>query len=121
MYVYLSLLSIIIGTLGALYQVKVKKFLAYSAISHTGFLLIGYSSFNNFSLFATYVYILAYIVISLNIFTLVLSLRKYDNFLKFKKLNEFIVLFKSNPIIAINFCIIFCRKTESGDIIYKKL
>jgi proton-translocating NADH-quinone oxidoreductase chain N len=106
MYVYLSLLSIIIGTLGALYQVKVKKFLAYSAISHTGFLLIGYSSFNNFSLFATYVYILAYIVISLNIFTLVLSLRKYDNFLKFKKLNEFIVLFKSNPIIAINFCII---------------
>ena len=106
MFVYVSLLSIIVGTLGALYQVKVKKFIAYSAISHTGFLLIGYSSFNNFSLFATYVYVLVYIVISLNIFTLILSLRKQDNFLKFKKINEFIVLFKSNPLLAVNFCVI---------------
>ena len=28
------------------------------------------------------------------------------NFLKLKKLNEFVVLFKSNSLLAINFCII---------------
>lgn len=106
LFVYISLLSIIVGTLGALYQVKIKRLIAYSAISHTGFLLIGYSSLSNFSLFATYVYILIYIIISVNIFTLLLSLRKRDNFLKFKKLNEFIVLFKSNLFLAINFSII---------------
>lgn len=99
-------MSIILGTLGALYQVKIKKLLAYSAISHTGFLLLGYSSFTNFSLFATYTYIIVYIIISLNIFILLLVLRKRDNFLKFKKLNEFVVLFKSNPFLAINFCLI---------------
>ena len=106
LFLYVSLLSIILGTLGALYQLKIKKLLAYSAISHTGFLLLGYSSFTNFSLFATYVYIIVYVIISLNMFTLLLVLRKRDNFLKFKKLSEFVVLFKSNPLLSINFCLI---------------
>jgi len=106
LFLYVSVLSIMLGTLGALYQVKIKKLLAYSAISHTGFILLGYSSFTNFSLFATYVYIIVYIIISLNMFILLLVLRKRDNFLKFKKVSEFVVLFKSNPMLAINFCLI---------------
>lgn len=106
LFIYVALLSIVIGTLGGLYQIKIKRLIAYSAISHTGFILIGYSSFTDFSIFATYVYILVYIVISFNIFALLLSLRKRDNFLKLKKLNEFVVLFKSNSLLAINFCII---------------
>jgi len=100
------LLSIVVGTFGALYQVKIKKLLAYSAISHVGFLLISFSGFNNFSLFATFFYLLVYIIISVNIFTVLLSLRKNDNFLKIKKINELVVLFKSNPLLAINICII---------------
>ncbi|MBX7076464.1 MAG: hypothetical protein K1X33_03980 [Methanobacteriaceae archaeon] len=43
---YGAILSIIIGTLGALYQTKLKRLLAYSAISHVGFLLIAFASFN---------------------------------------------------------------------------
>jgi NADH-quinone oxidoreductase subunit N len=34
---YSAILSILIGTLGALYQTKLKRLLAYSAISHVGF------------------------------------------------------------------------------------
>jgi NADH-quinone oxidoreductase subunit N len=29
-----------------------------------------------------------------------------DNNLKFKKINEVVILFKSNPLLAINFCLI---------------
>jgi NADH:ubiquinone oxidoreductase subunit 2 (subunit N) len=100
------LLSIIIGTLGALYQVKIKRLLAYSAISHVGFLLLGFFTFSNFSLFAMFFYILVYIIISLNLFAILLSLRKKDNNLKFKRINEFVVLFKSNKLLAINLSII---------------
>jgi NADH-quinone oxidoreductase subunit N len=46
-FIYAALLSITIGTLGALYQIKLKRLLAYSAISHVGFLLLGFVSFNN--------------------------------------------------------------------------
>lgn len=104
--IYSAIISIIIGTLSALYQVKVKKLLAYSAISHVGFLLIGFSNLNSLSLFAMFFYIIVYILISLNIFSLVLSLRKQDNNLKLKKINEFVILFKSNKLLAVNFCVI---------------
>ncbi len=104
--IYSSILSIIVGTLGALYQTKIKKLLAYSAISHVGFLLIGFSSYDVLGLFGLFFYIIVYILISLNIFSILLSLRKLDNNLKFKKINEFALLFKSNKLLAINFCII---------------
>lgn len=103
---YCALLSIIVGTLGALYQIKIKRLLAYSAISHVGFLLIGLLSFDSWSIFALFFYIIVYIVISINIFTVLLVIRKMDNNLKLKKINEFAILFKSNPLLAINFCLI---------------
>lgn len=103
---YIGFFSIVIGTLGALYQVKIKRLLAYSAISHTGFLLIGYSTLDFFGIYVTLIYLIVYILLSLNIFTFLLSVRKWDNFLKLKKLNEFIILFRSNPFLAFNFCII---------------
>jgi len=101
-----AIFSIILGTLGALYQSKLKKLLAYSAISHVGFLLIGLSNLNNLSLFSLFFYISVYILISLNIFALILGLRKNNSYLKFKKINEFVILFKSNKLLAINFAII---------------
>lgn len=106
LFIYTALLSIMIGSLAALYQVKLKKLLAYSAIAHVGFLLVSFSGFNTFSIFATFFYLLVYILISINIFTVLLSLRKYDNFLKIKKINELVLLFKSNSYMAINIAVI---------------
>ena len=37
---------------------------------------------------------------------MILGLRKLDNNTKIKKINEFSVLFKSNKLLAINFCLI---------------
>ena len=103
---YSALLSIIIGTFGALYQVKIKRLLAYSAISHVGFLLIGFSSFTNWSIFSLFFYLIVYILISINMFSILLVMRKIDNNLKIKKINELVILFKSNALLAINFCLI---------------
>ncbi len=103
---YSALLSIIIGTLGALYQTKLKRLLAYSAISHIGFILIGFISFNVWGIFSLFFYVIIYIIISLNIFSLLLVLRKVDNNLKLKKINEFAILVKSNPLLAVNFSLI---------------
>ena len=100
---YSAVLSIIIGTLGALYQTKLKRLLAYSAISHIGFILIGFISFNIWSIFSLFFYIITYIMISLNIFSVLLTIRKADNNLRLKKINEFAILVKSNPLLALNF------------------
>ncbi len=104
--IYVSLLSIIVGTLGGLYQTKIKRLLAYSAINHVGFLLIGLIGVTYFGFFALSFYIMIYILISINIFTILLVLRRKYNNLKIKKINEFAILFKSHPLLAINFCLI---------------
>lgn len=103
---YSAISSIIIGTMGALYQVKIKRLLAYSAISHVGFLLIGLVTLSNLGTFALFFYLVVYIIMSLNIFAVLLALRKQDNLLKLKKINEFVILFKSNKLLAINLAVI---------------
>lgn len=103
---YSGLSSIVIGTFGALYQTKLKRLLAYSAISHVGFLLIGFISLSTWSIFSLIFYLLVYIIISINIFSVILSIRKRTNNIKIKKINELIILFKSNKTLAINFALI---------------
>ena len=71
--IYSALFSIFIGVFGALYQVKIKRILAYSAINHVGFLLLSLMSLNTLGLFAMYFYIITYILISITIFSIILS------------------------------------------------
>jgi NADH-quinone oxidoreductase subunit N len=101
-----AILSIVIGTLGGLFQAKIKRLIAYSAISHIGFMIIGLATSTSLSIFALFFYIITYIIISINIFTFLLVVRKVDNNLKIKKINELVILFKSHPFLAWNFCFI---------------
>ncbi len=65
-------LSILLGTLGALTQTTFKRLLSYSAISHSGFILLGLSSLNLSSLYSVLLYLFLYIVIIINIFGVLL-------------------------------------------------
>ena len=102
---YVALLSIAIGSLGALYQTKIKRLLAYSAINHVGYLLIGFLSFQNSGIFSLFFYLFVYILMSLNLFIVLIIIRKQNNNLKLKKINEYVTLFKTYPLIAINFAL----------------
>jgi len=62
-------LSLIIGSILTLRQLEIKRFLAYSSITHVGFLLIG-------DLSASFIYILTYICSSLLFFSILLSARQ---------------------------------------------
>jgi NADH:ubiquinone oxidoreductase subunit 2 (subunit N) len=56
-----AMLSMIFGTLGALNQNKIKRLVAYSGISHMGFILLGIALFNIYGQEASFVYLLIYI------------------------------------------------------------
>nr|CUS58605.1 TPA: NADH dehydrogenase subunit 2 [Podocoryna carnea] len=71
-----SLLSIIIGTVGAFNQTKLKRLLAYSGISHMGFILLGFSVVNKLGYEASFIYLIIYMFSILSIFLLV----SYKNF-----------------------------------------
>jgi NADH:ubiquinone oxidoreductase subunit 2 (subunit N) len=63
-------------------------------------MIIGLTMTNGLGLFSLFFYLISYIIISINIFTFLLVVRKIDNNLKIKKINELILVFKSNPFLA---------------------
>lgn len=57
---YLIPLTIVVGTLGAFYQMKFKRLLAYSSISNTGYFLMGYYYMDSSFVINIYGYIFFY-------------------------------------------------------------
>lgn len=98
----LAVLSMLLGSLSALQQKKIKRLLAYSSISHIGFILIGFTSNIFDSIPYILLYIIIYIVMSINLWTSYLSLNvnhkpiKYltdlSNIFSFNKLYAFIII-----------------------------
>jgi len=73
-----SFLSLIIGSLLGLNQTKIKRLLAYSTISHIGFLLLALAINSEQSIDSFLFYILQYTLTNLNIFLIILAL-SYSN------------------------------------------
>lgn len=69
-----SLLSLIIGTVVGLAQTKIKRLLAYSTISHVGFLLLALSIYSEQSIEAFLFYIIQYTITNLNTFLIIIAL-----------------------------------------------
>lgn len=69
-----SLFSIVLGNVVAIAQKNIKRMLAYSAISHMGFFLLGILSGTALGYSAALVYILIYGVITLGVFGVILGL-----------------------------------------------
>jgi NADH-quinone oxidoreductase subunit N len=66
-----GIISIIVGSIGAINQTKIKRMLGYSAIGHVGFMLIGVGIGTMASIQATLVYMVIYVIMTMNSFTIV--------------------------------------------------
>jgi len=76
--IFASLLSIVIGALGAIGQDNIKRLLAYSSINNVGFMLIGLATGTQAGASAMLVYLAIYVVTSIAAFVVVLALRDAD-------------------------------------------
>ena len=95
----LGIASIFIGNIVALVQKNIKRLLAYSAISHMGFVLLGLTLIqnNNPYLIASF-YLIIYIIMSLAVFGLLILLNSSN--IKIKTLNDLNGLNDKNPWLA---------------------
>jgi NADH-ubiquinone oxidoreductase chain 2 len=69
-----SALSLIIGTVLGLAQTKIKRLLAYSTISHIGFILLALGVQSSDSIESLIFYIIQYTITNLNIFLILITL-----------------------------------------------
>lgn len=70
--VFSSLGSMILGSLAAMSQNKIKRLLAYSSIGHVGYLLVGLCSSTVEGIQALFIYLFIYLVMTINIFCIIL-------------------------------------------------
>lgn len=119
------LLSLIVGTIGGLNQFRIKRLLAYSTISHVGFILLALSVNTIESNQAFFFYLMQYSVANLNSFIILITIGfslynllysnsnyKNRNYIIQDKENSPIQLtyqlknyFYKNPMIALSFSI----------------
>ena len=71
--IFVALLSIVIGALGAIGQDNIKRLLAYSSINNVGFMLIGLACANQVGAAAMLVYLATYVAMPVAGFVGVLS------------------------------------------------
>lgn len=88
----MALLSMAIGNITAIAQTNIKRMLAYSTISHMGFLLLGFLAASTNGYNAAMFYVLVYVLMSLGGFGMILLLSRAgfeaDQLNDFKGLNQ---------------------------------
>lgn len=120
-----SILSLIIGSLLGLTQIRIKRLLAYSTISHIGFLLLSLALNTEQSIDSFLFYLIQYTITNLNIFLIILAVtysiytptvyHKNNNTLishtklgqqiDLRYISELKGLFFTNPLLSLSFCI----------------
>jgi NADH-quinone oxidoreductase subunit N len=98
MLVILSVASMTVGNFVAIMQQNIKRMLAYSTISHIGFVLLGFIAINENGYSSAMFYIIAYVLMTLGAFGIIMLLSREgfeaDKITDFKGLNQ------RNPWIA---------------------
>ena len=111
-----SILSLIIGTVVGLAQIKIKRLLAYSTISHIGFMLLALAINTEQSIDSFLFYLFQYILTNLNIFLILLAIsyiynNKYSiikanplslNIIDIKYIRDLQGLFFINPVLSLS-------------------
>lgn len=94
--------SILFGSIGALVQVKIKRFLAYTSISQSGYILLGVATntFNGF--FCSFLYLNCYTIASLCFFLILLNLEHIKNKKNITYLNQLYSIFFFNKEISLH-------------------
>ena len=98
MLVVSAILSVVIGNTVAIAQTNIKRMLAYSTISHMGFLLLGFLAGSTAGYSASMLYAVIYTVVSLAAFGIVLAL--CTPALEIEQLNDLKGLNRRQPWLA---------------------
>jgi NADH-quinone oxidoreductase subunit N len=72
----IAVLTLTIGNLAAINQTNIKRLLAYSSISHAGYMLLGLVAGNDTGIMGIAVYVMVYTFMNLGAFLVVVALRR---------------------------------------------
>jgi NADH-quinone oxidoreductase subunit N len=96
-------LSLLIGSLASILQIKIKRLLAYSSIANVGYLLMVLSCAQIEALTSSFIFFVVYLLTVSSIFAVILALRYWYNSMKLKNIFELMGILNFNFGLAIIF------------------
>ena len=103
--IFLSIASMLLGSVAAIGQNNIKRLMAYSSIGHMGYALAGLAAGTNSGVQSLIIYLIIYLVMNLGAFACILLLKRENNY--YENINDLSGLSKNHPMIALCFLIIF--------------
>lgn len=76
--VFMSLASMVLGSVAAVVQTNIKRLMAYSSIGHIGFALVGLAAGTQDGVRGLVIYMTIYLVMNVGTFACILSMRRKD-------------------------------------------
>jgi NADH-quinone oxidoreductase subunit N len=101
---FFGICSIIFGSLGAVFQRKMKRLLAFSTVTHTGFILFALSNLDAEGLKAMWFYFFFYLLTNFGLFLYILSTTTKKSI--FKYLINWSSFSKHNKVLILTFSLI---------------
>lgn len=102
-----SIASVLVGSFAALKQKKLKRLLAYSSISHVGYLLLAFSANSLEGTQSLFFYLIIYMITSLCLWSVVVSINTSVNQEKSKTLADLASTANINPMLGFTGMIAF--------------
>jgi NADH-quinone oxidoreductase subunit N len=97
----IAMITMTVGNLAALRQTDIKRLLAYSSISHAGFLLMGVTVMNQVGQQVVFFYVLIYLLMNLGAFMAVVFLSGGSRF----EIAQYTGFIRKSPLVAIGFTV----------------
>ena len=88
-----------VGNIAAITQSNLKRLLAYSSISHAGYILIGFIAGNDTGLTAVNLYLLIYTFTNIGVWSVIVALRRRD--VIGEHIDDMAGLFFKHPVAAV--------------------
>jgi NADH-quinone oxidoreductase subunit N len=99
----ISVASMLLGALGAIGQKNIKRLMAYSAIGHMGYSLIGLAVGTQAGIRGVLVYLVIYVFMSAGAFACIVAMRRKGRALE--GIADLAGLAKSDPLLALGFAV----------------
>ncbi len=101
--VFVSIASMVLGSLAAIAQQNIKRLMAYSSIGHVGYALIGLAAGSAEGIRGVGIYMAIYLVMNLGTFAVILCMKQKDRMVE--QIGDLSGLSKTNPMLALSMAI----------------
>jgi NADH-quinone oxidoreductase subunit N len=102
--VFLSIASMLLGSVAAIAQSNLKRLIAYSSISHIGYTLAGLSTATNEGIQSSVIYITIYVFMNLGLFSCLLMMKRNNEY--YENIEDLSGLSKNHPLLSLSMLVI---------------